>query len=514
MVFYRKYRPQIIDDLDSEKVRESLLSVLKNQENTPHAFLFTGPKGLGKTSTARIVAKVLNCTDKKRKGESVKGREIEPCNKCDQCLSITEGTNMDILEIDGASNRGIDEIRDLKEKIGLSPISASKKVYIIDEVHMLTTEAFNALLKTLEEPPNHAIFILCTTALEKVPSTIVSRCFHISFHLATDMELIRSFKRITKGERVAIDDEALLSIAHLSDGGFRDGTKILEEIVMQSNGKKITGEMIEEKYRVTSINHYVIALLASLYKKDSGEGMKTISKLTETGIDFRYFLQQVIETLHKLLLSKTNATQEVFEIPGANFEIAEIALLFDILSKSYQEMKYSVLPQLPLELAVIEYSIKTREATAENLEVDKGVEGVKSQSKYGTGNIGDFKKKIGNIAKENAINGSISKKATNTEKVNTKPSIELMHTSSSEITPEWLDTLWNSLIDEMKNHNHTIAGVLRGCRLKSYDKKMLLIESKFKFHKERLDDVKVQESLSRAAKMLTGNSVDIVVELK
>src|SRR6266480_4765989 len=209
MVFYRKYRPQCIDDLDSSTVRETLHAVL--QKNIPHAFLFTGPKGLGKTSTARIIAKVVNC-EKRKKGL------IEPCNECDQCVAITSGTNVDILEIDAASNRGIDEIRELKEKIRLAPVSAQKKVYIIDEVHMLTTEAFNALLKTLEEPPEHAMFILCTTEQAKVPETIVSRCFHIAFKKATDEELVRSFKRIVSGEKLKADDEALMAIARMADG--------------------------------------------------------------------------------------------------------------------------------------------------------------------------------------------------------------------------------------------------------------------------------------------------------
>jgi DNA polymerase III subunit gamma/tau len=217
MVFYRKYRPQKIDDLDNRDVRETLTSVL-SQAVPPHAFLFTGPKGLGKTSSARIVAKVVNCTGLSANKEQNKkisiskslvqsskldaGASIEPCDKCESCISIADGTNMDILEIDAASNRGIDEIRDLKEKIRLAPLSSKMKVYIIDEVHMLTTEAFNALLKTLEEPPAHAMFILCTTEAQKLPATIVSRCLHVAFRKATEEELVRSFERISKGEKL------------------------------------------------------------------------------------------------------------------------------------------------------------------------------------------------------------------------------------------------------------------------------------------------------------------------
>src|SRR3990167_11069809 len=227
MVFYRKYRPQTIEELDSKEVREKLTSILLRPSSF-HALLFTGPKGLGKTSAARIVAKAVNCEkindySKGKKMTPIKSGlkgSLEPCNKCHQCVSITNGTNIDILEIDGASNRGIDEIRDLREKIKLSPALAFRKVYIIDEVHMLTTEAFNALLKTLEEPPNHVIFILCTTEPHKVPQTIASRCFHMAFKKATANELVRAFLRIAKKEKISVDKEALFKISEFSDGSL------------------------------------------------------------------------------------------------------------------------------------------------------------------------------------------------------------------------------------------------------------------------------------------------------
>lgn len=493
MVFYRKYRPQTIDDLDNAKVRETLFSVLKSSPS--HAFLFTGPKGLGKTSTARIVAKVVNCV---RRGDS-----IEPCNECEQCTTITNGTNMDIFEIDAASNRGIDEIRDLKEKIRLAPLSAAKKVYIIDEVHMLTTEAFNALLKTLEEPPPHAMFILCTTEAHKLPATIISRCMHLHFTPATEDELVRSFKRIVTEEKISITDDALVAIAQMSDRGFRDGAKMLEEVVLLAQGKEITKELLEEKYQVAGIAHLISELLTLLKKKNAPASLELVKKSVEQGIDTKYVIQQLIEALHGLLLvritqNKTNSSE---------FTLEEIKELIDLLSKAHQEIKYAVLPQLPLELAIIEYCQKPNviarsEATKQSL-ADKQ-EGV---------TVTALRKQVGDIKKNHALYGEPKKVKEETSARETS-TVELMHVPQGELTQEWQDLLWKNIIVEMKQYNHTIAGVLRSCSIGSYDTKTLIIQTKFPFHKERLDDKKTQEALVKVCKLLTGKEVEVKVELR
>src|SRR3989344_5063898 len=308
MVFYLKYRPKKISELDSKNLVEKLTGILKGKlpDKIPHAFLFTGPKGLGKTSTARILAKSINCTNRK-------GSEIEPCNKCLSCKSINNGSNLDVLEIDGASNRGIDEIRDLREKIRLAPLNSKKKIYIIDEVHMLTAEAFNALLKTLEEPPKHAVFILCTTEAQKVPLTITSRCFHIKFNRASEEDLVGSFQRIVKGEGVKAEKEALLEIAILSDGSFRDGTKILEELI--STSSKITHDLVERKYKTKTINNSLNELINSFEKRDAGKGIKIVSGLSNDGIDFKLFTEGLINRLHEDLLLNINGSKTGLSLP-------------------------------------------------------------------------------------------------------------------------------------------------------------------------------------------------------
>jgi len=512
MVFYRKYRPQTIDELDSASVRNTLQAVL--QKNIPHAFLFTGPKGLGKTSTARIVAKVVNCQNRKK-------GSVEPCNTCDQCVSITSGTNVDILEIDAASNRGIDEIRDLKEKIRLAPVSAKKKVYIIDEVHMLTTEAFNALLKTLEEPPDHAIFILCTTESHKVPETIVSRCFQIMFKPATEEELVRSFKRIVDVEKLQIDDEALKYIAFLADRGFRDGAKVLEEVsLLAKSGEKIKKDFIEKVYKTSITIQSSFSFLKLLKDQDIKKCLEMIKALIDEGADLKYFITQLLTELHEILLNNVELGEVNKTLLGTiKFKNVELVLLVNLFSKAYGEMKTAVLPQLPLELAVIEWCSANQNEEKGSTPSQNGVK-IKAimTEEEAEVSVSDLRKQVGNIKKIKALYGekTVAKAdASDTDTVVSTTTVELMQTSGDgTITKEWLELFWNNLINEMKKYNHTVAGVLRGCMIKSYADQELVIQTSYTFHKERLDDMKNREALLKISKLLTGKDIEIKVELK
>ncbi|KKQ36918.1 MAG: polymerase III, subunit gamma and tau protein [Candidatus Levybacteria bacterium GW2011_GWC2_37_7] len=488
MVFYRKYRPQTIEELDSKEIREKLYNALKSPE-VFHAFLFTGPKGLGKTSAARIVAKVLNC-EKKTKG-------IEPCNKCGQCVSIANGTNLDILEIDGASNRGIDEIRDLREKIKLSPMSARKKIYIIDEVHMLTTEAFNALLKTLEEPPSHVVFILCTTEPHKVPGTILSRCLHLQFKKATEDELVRSFERIIKKEKLAGEKDALRLIANLSDGSFRDGVKILEEMALITKDKKITKELVQKNYSIAGIQYKIAQMIRSLEEKDAKSGLKVVAKLASEGVEVGHFMQGLIEALHNSLLFKIGVEfvpgNSALAIDNSKLEISEIKKLIELLSTAKSELKYAVLPQIPLELVIVEWGIlPSKEAGPAELHPrpTSSVAPLPSGARQGSPAL----------VTRSSVNETVSVQPKVTQQDIAKYSEH--------------DALWNALIDKVKTYNHSIAGVLRGCRIKNYDSKTLLLETNFKFHKDKLSEIKTREILENALREVTRKNVNIEVMLK
>lgn len=342
MTLYRKYRPQKLSELDSSEVRDRLIRVFSSSF-TSHALLFSGPKGTGKTSSARIVAKVLNCEKK--------GKDNEPCNKCETCISITNGRNLDVLEIDAASNRGIDEIRDLREKIKLAPVSATYKVYIIDEVHMLTTEAFNALLKTLEEPPTHAVFILATTEPEKLPSTILSRCINFNFKKATVVELVHCLKRVVAGEKIDVSEELLSKISESADGSFRDATKILEQAILENavTLEKLT--LLLGRDSLTS--EKFLKLLSGGNLK---EILSQINKITSEGVNMRFLVEDILRLLHQILLIQHEVEEVKSDFDLATvFDTKEVLTLIKLFQRVFVELKNTTMPQLPLEVAVVEW---------------------------------------------------------------------------------------------------------------------------------------------------------------
>lgn len=309
----------------------------------PHAFLFNGPKGTGKTSGARIIAKILNCRNIQK---------ITPCDKCESCLAIRQGRFMDVMEIDAASNRGIDEIRDLREKIRLAPVSGKNKVYIIDEVHMLTNEAFNALLKTLEEPPSHVTFILATTEPDKLPLTIISRCVRFNFRKAKEEEIVHALERVCSGEKLKIEKEVLLLIAGSCDGSFRDATKILEQAISET---ALTPEKLKTMIGRDGMD--VARFMELMRAKKTGEMLTEIETMEKQGKDFKFLLSGILDFLHALLLCQYGVLDDkIFTDKWKDkFEIKEINSLIRLFSKVYTDIKYSYSPALVIQLAVVEW---------------------------------------------------------------------------------------------------------------------------------------------------------------
>lgn len=351
IVYYLKYRPQDLSELiGQEGVKKTLLSAYQSNKLS-HAYLFVGPRGTGKTSTARILAKMVNC-------------EVgDPCNKCSTCISITDGSNLDLIEIDAASNRGIEDIRSLRDKIKLAPTQVKKKVYIIDEVHMLTQEAFNALLKTLEEPPSHALFILATTDAGKIPQTILSRVQRLDFKLASQGELLEVLQKIVRVEKIDIDEEALKLLIKKSDGSFRDGVKLLDQV--SSLDGKITAEVLE-KFLKTSNFENLLELLEDFSQKDTTSALTLVVKEVEEGVDIKEFILSLMDLSRNLVFIKNNLGEQLVK---ENYSIEDYQSLIkisesftnqdlvknlDSLQKALEKMKATSIPSLPLELAVVQ----------------------------------------------------------------------------------------------------------------------------------------------------------------
>lgn len=350
---YRVYRPQSFGEIvGQEAVTRTLRNAIKEQRIS-HAYLFNGPRGTGKTSAAKIFAKAVNC---------LTPNDGEPCSKCTACLSAQSGEILDIIEIDAASNRGVDEIRDIRDKVHLSPNSLTYKVYIIDEVHMLTTEAFNALLKTLEEPPGHVIFILATTEPHKLPLTIISRCQRFDFHKISLTSLQQLLKHVCDQQGIQIDDEALTLIARYSEGGGRDALSVLDQAYSFS-GDTITKEEIHLITGTISSEH-MRKWLHALMEKKSSEVITLLDEALGAGKDPEQILRNFIQYLRDLLVYQNAPLLEemqaraVYEPEFKEFsEQVSSEVLFgaiEHLSKVQNEMKYSTFPRIMLEVALIQ----------------------------------------------------------------------------------------------------------------------------------------------------------------
>jgi DNA polymerase-3 subunit gamma/tau len=349
---YRKWRSQRFDQvLGQEHVTQTLLHALEG-ERVAHAYLFTGPRGTGKTSTARILAKAVNCL---RNGHG------EPCNECEICRSINEGRALDLIEIDAASNRGIDEIRDLREKVAFSPTQARYKVYIVDEVHMLTNEAFNALLKTLEEPPPHVIFVLATTEPHRLPATILSRCQRFDFHRASLRQIQSKLTTICQEEGIHIEPAALDLIARSATGSFRDAESLLDQLAAYGDSE-ITLAYVRAILGASS-TQAVGELAGHLIGHQVAEGLKLIDRVASDGVDLRQFNRDLVDYLRGLLLIKagtpqllpvTAETLEEMQAQAKALSLGELVRLAKLFSQAGLALRTSPQPQLALELAFLE----------------------------------------------------------------------------------------------------------------------------------------------------------------
>ncbi|KKQ94868.1 MAG: polymerase III, subunit gamma and tau protein [candidate division CPR2 bacterium GW2011_GWC1_39_9] len=445
---YRKYRPALFSDVSGQgHVTRTLMNAIE-MGRVSHAYLFCGVRGVGKTSVARIFSKAVDCLNLK-KGE--------PCDECEMCLDFKAGRALDLIEIDAASNRGIDEIRDLREKIKFAPNKAKYKVFIIDEVHMLTKEAFNALLKTLEEPPAHAIFILATTEAHKVPETIISRCQRFDFQKIGLKTIADHLESIASKENFEFDKKALEIIAAESGGSFRDAISLLDQVSSFNNGKI---SLEEARLIVGHIDLEIITgFVWFLVQGKTKDALDLIEKLVEDGRDVMQFIKNTTVFLRSAMLYKfTKKQSELFSkeslerIANALSEKEIIDMVQDIANVEKQARVTSI-PQLPLEIAVIKFTLP---------------EGREIQQKG---------------SKKNETSAGKESVASAGDK-------------------------WEEFLLEVKAENHSVHALLRAAQ-PELSSKELKLHFQYQFHKERVEDNKNKLILEKAASKVYGQPLKV-----
>lgn len=478
VALYRKYRPHNFENLvGQEHVRTTLMNAIKS-DRVAHAYLFTGPRGTGKTSTARLMAKALSCENLKN--------GCEPCDKCEFCLDINDGRLIDLIEIDAASNRGIDEVRDLNQKIKFAPSRGNCKIYIIDEVHMMTKEAFNALLKTLEEPPDHAYFILATTEVHKIPDTIISRCQRFDFKRLSEKTILTRLNYIAQVEKVDADEKALEVISHYVDGGLRDAIGLFEQMTIDG---KIPFEQVHEVLG-TSENSLLERLFDALMSKNLKEGIRIIHELHDQGSDMKQFAHEFIDNLRLKLLKAVNE--------GKLNHVASYMKVIEVFQEAEGKISIASIPQLPLEIAVI----KVIGPKSEEVEVVKKIE-VKVEKKV---EVKKVEEPVKEVVKEVKVEKVEKEKTPEEEEASDAPG-EAIDLSFDKMKEDW-----PRITERVKSPSLRMS--LRSAKPAKLENRDLTLQFTANFHKEKVMEHDHRVELESVLKEHFGTGLKILASLK
>jgi len=506
---YRRFRPQIFEDVIGQ---DPIITTLKNQiksNNISHAYLFCGTRGTGKTSTARIFARAVNCSNP---------QDFNPCNKCSICNGILDESIMDIVEIDAASNRGVENIRELRETVKYPPSRGKYKVYIIDEVHMLTTEAFNALLKTLEEPPKHIIFILATTDPQKLPPTILSRCQRFDFKSVTTKDIVKGLRNICKELQVEVEEDALNIIAINASGALRDALSILEQCISFSDKKISTQDVVET---LGIVNQEILLNLANaIGEKNSSEAIYIVQKIIEEGKDVQQLIKDLIRHFRNLIMIKMeveleelqNLSQEVIEKlekQGKLFDSQDITEIIYTLSDTEAKAKYAAQPRILLEVAIISLCQRKEANNIESLisrireleeKLDKIADGFDGISKI------NHQPNVEQVIKRPQKEEKIVRDLTREEN---KETIKEDHNKKSVDFIE-IQNKWEEIKEFIKQDKKAqIEALLKEGNLEGMRDDILIISFKdgYGFHRETLDQVKNKEYIIGIIEKITGQKI-------
>jgi len=461
--FYLKYRPQNWDDVLGQSHVVDTLHHALSAGHIAHAYLFAGPRGTGKTTTARLLAKAVNCLD-----EDLENR---PCGTCEYCLAVNEGRFMDLIEIDAASNTSVEDVRDLRDKINFSPSQGRYRVYIIDEVHMLSTAAFNALLKTLEEPPSHAIFILATTEVHKIPATVLSRCQRHEFRRISVFEIVAQLEEISKEENIIADHDALTLIARQATGAMRDAISLLDQLA--STGKEITLQSAQDVLG-TATSQAVIDLIQAVIDKNPSAGIELIHNTLDAGTDARQFSRQLVDYLRELLLIHMESTDRIqassdvkdIMVRQANtFGTSDLLKVIRIFNQSSNQIRSNWNPALPLEMSFVE---------AIN---EQSVETVQNSTP------------IPVLQERSSPSGKLeaSQQSQTTTQPQSKPLTSQAKQTKTQKTSEQTSQAWRQFLLEVKKRSAKAYGLLNSCQSHYLQKDELVVNFATEILKEMME---------------------------
>jgi DNA polymerase-3 subunit gamma/tau len=480
---YREWRPQTFADIvGQEHINRTLQNALKTNR-IAHAYLFCGPRGTGKTTTAKVLAKTLNC---------LKGPGVEPCNSCENCKKITDGISMDVMEIDAASNRGIDEIRDLREKVKFAPAEGKNRIYIIDEVHMLTPEAFNALLKTLEEPPAHVVFILATTEPHKIPLTILSRCQRFDFRRIGIKDITGRLQNVVQDLGIKADEEALGLIAKTSDGGMRDALSVLDQCI-SFGGDKVSVDDVNAVLGTVNIE-FLFKIGECFTTNDITAGLEIVDELVGQGKDVRQFAKDLTEHLRNLLLVQVCSSvddlvpvsRETLSLMGKQAGALgkdKIISLIEIFTSAEREMKWTSQPRLILELAVI-----------------------KAGDMVLAGDYTDLQNRISKLEAMRQKDIPLKK----TEISNLPKKVDNI-SIKQEVDIKLIKKLWPDILEKIKKVRMSArAFLIEGEPLRIQDGMLVLsFPAEYAFHKEKVEQPENRSAIEQVIKEITGAELKI-----
>lgn len=489
-VIARRYRPQEFQSLvGQDHIRQTLLNSLRTNR-LPHALLFTGPRGTGKTSTARILAKAVRCPN---------AQDFVPCNKCSECEEIASGHSLNVIEIDGASNNGVDAIRELRDTVGYMPSSGKYKLYIIDEVHMLSTSAFNALLKTLEEPPEHVFFVMATTEVHKIPNTILSRCQRFDFRRIPTSSIAKHLESICQADGLKFQPEALWAIARQGDGSMRDSQSLLEQVINFCNGE-LTLEKTTDILGLTN-RHLLLATWAALLDRNTSGVVEQIRNLFHLSLDPKIFLQDLLEEIrHTLLLKIAPNQSELVDLPDTEKEqlkqlsthlsAEDLHFLFDMALKGAQDLARAGDPKLVLEMVLL------RMAEAPRIE---------SLNQLGQG-----------LPKSAPVNRTLVRTSapTSAPSAPTPTSVPVTTTAATQAsgaTPEQ----WKQLVEKIKSVNGMIGAQLENVYVTDIKDDLIrvAIPSKLKFLYDKLNQPDFKKRVSNYVQTYWGKPYRIEIQL-